>query len=819
MSTLQRRSDGTVVVNYDDGAHYEGRYSDGQPNGRGKMIYSSEKEYDGFFTNGYWNGWGSATFILDSGIKEVDSGYWNFNKRDGTFESDFYVSASGYRYCHRIADYKSDVMHGKCTEKFYSTDGETWVYDNVYTYTNGERNGYYRFADSAGNVIESEYLHDEFQKKCIAHYCDTYPKVYLRNAVYEGDIILNDNGSFIRHGTGKYTTPDGSVYEGSFIDSKRNGTFKVTYPNGKTDIQEYRQDSLVNTLNTTTVIHEEDYQVSGDYLSVSFEDNTQYSEELQPFFKGVVGMHEVKKQLDTMYKRFRLDAMRQKALGISNSAQGYYFIITGNPGTGKTTVARIIGKMLYNMAILPKDVFVEVDRSKLVAQYIGQTAVMTSEVIESARGGTLFIDEAYTLYKKDNEKDFGTEAIDTLLKDMEDHRGDYCVIMAGYADRMNDMIRNANQGLASRFDHKIEIGDYTSDELVDILVLMATSRKFRIKKEAREIILNRINREKVDDTFDNARFARRLLDEAIEHQAIRLSENFENLDMNALQVLEAEDFGNLETDVSSLPQVMEKLNRLIGLDSVKKEVNSLVNAIRIQNESRKRGLQIANNQIPLNMVFTGNPGTGKTTVARLLGQIYYNLGLLKRGDVFVECVRADLIGRYQGETAIKVKEVVKKALGGVLFIDEAYSLVNGNNDSFGLEAVNTLVSEIENNRDNLSVILAGYTKEMEEFLDSNSGLRSRLSKVIEFPDYTLDELVQIFRSDMTHRGYMLEYSEEMIRSLMEKEMQKRDFGNARGVRNLADRVIAKHNERINGMDFSQLKNEDFVTVKDEDLTI
>ena len=831
-----RNADGTVHIEWDDGGYYDGEYRNSSLTGKGFMFYPGppSKTYEGNFYYNQWNGYGKAFFNYDDNVTSCsDEGNWTQNQRQGRFISSWFKNG----VLTRIEEYEwqddKRLYDRRWVKTYYENDEVKLRIES--DPISGTAQCRYNATWSNGDVI-SGIVDNTGQTIPVgpmtAKYGDSYRVEYLRGCVYEGDLPII-NYVWTRHGKGKYTTPDGIVYEGSFIMNKRNGIFKVTYPDGSHKICDYKDDELSAVVfhkdkygneikDTESVVRTETVEQPQEtyddrYLHVSNNDNQQYSAALQEDFKNVIGMHGVKKQLDTMYKRFKIDSMRQLTLGVSSSKQGYYFIITGNPGTGKTTVARIIGRMLYNMNLLPKDTFIEVDRSKLVSQYIGQTAIQTSEAIEKARGGTLFIDEAYTLYKKDNERDFGTEAIDTLLKDMEDHRGEYCVIMAGYAEQMGDMIRNANPGLASRFDHKIEIEDYSADELVDILVSMAEGRHFHIKKEARDIILARINKEKIDDTFDNARFARRLLDEAIEKQAVRLSENIDNIDMDDLQVLIGEDFGKLETDLSTLDNTLEKLNNLIGLGSVKEEVNSLVRAIKIQNESRKRGLAIANNQIPMNLVFTGNPGTGKTTVARLLSQIYFHLGLLKRPDVFVECVRADLVGRYQGETALKVKEVIRRALGGILFIDEAYSMVMNENDSFGIEAVNTLVSEIENNRDNLAVILAGYTKEMDEFLNSNPGLRSRLSRVIEFPDYTLEELMKIFRFDMSKRGYELNYRDETLRNVIAGEMTRKDFGNARGVRNIADKVIARHNARINTLDLSSLTNEAIVTITDEDL--
>ncbi len=798
---ISRLGDGRVEIRYDDGGFYRGEYKNNSITGQGYFKYPANKTYEGSFKNGAWDGYGKAHFIDDG---EIYEGWWKNNLREGHGKTTF-MDAAGNATGTWDGEYHDDALDGEATG--------TW---------------------SDGTVIKGRFKGYELVSRGWIRYGKDYFEENLRGWEYDGFMTM-DNNWYRWNGEGKLTGLDGTVWEGHFRNDLMDGTFTIRHPDGTDEEAVFSNGRRVDAPKKKTPAEEEPKTAArtekkaetkptltkdtSRFLSAEGGADAALSPDVAKYFEGIIGMRSVKDQLDKMYKRFRIDRMRRSALGISGAKQGYYFIITGNPGTGKTTVARVIGRMLHDLEILPGEVFVEVDRSKLVGQYIGQTAVQTTEVINSARGGTLFIDEAYTLYRKDDDKDFGKEAIDTLLKDMEDHRGEYCVIMAGYKDEMNDMIRNANPGLASRFDHKLNIDDYTTEELTDILVTMADSRSFYIENDAAEVIHARVEKEKVDDTFDNARFARRLLDEAIERQAVRLTENMDSISPEDLQILKASDFGSAGSDLSTLDGCLEKLNGLIGLESVKNEVNRFIRAIRIQNESRKRGLSIADNPLSLNMIFTGNPGTGKTTVARLLSQIYYHLGVLKRPDVFVEVVRADLVGRYQGETAIKAKDVVRRSLGGILFIDEAYSLVMNDSDSFGIEAVNTLVSEIENNRDKLAVIMAGYTREMNEFLDSNPGLRSRLPNVIEFGDYTTEELAAIFRSTLKGRGYRVEVSDDVLIPLIEKEKERRDFGNARGVRNICDRVIARQNERINNMDFSSLSNEVMVTINDSDLDI
>lgn len=538
-------------------------------------------------------------------------------------------------------------------------------------------------------------------------------------------------------------------------------------------------------------------------------------------FEGLVGMDSVKKELISFYNIARLEKLREQQLGLTkNDSRAYNFVLYGNPGTGKTTVARIIGKVLYALGIRETDQFMEVDRSKLVSQYVGETAVKVQNTLKEISGGTLFIDEAYSLYKKGDEKDFGQEAIDTLLKDMEDHRSDYSVILAGYRMPMIEMLNHSNPGFRSRFTYHINIPDYSDEELLTIATNIAKSHHYKIEEKGYEALKKRIAKERMDETFGNARFIRTVIDEAEANLANRLAK-MDHFAQEDLTTLHAEDIFPEENQGKCLEDLLKDLDQLVGLQEVKETVQTLLDMISVQKDMEELGISTGDDIGTLHMSFKGNAGTGKTTVARLLGKILGEMGVLKRGDVFVEVKREDLVGQYQGHTAAKVKDVIRSAMGGVLFIDEAYSLVNGEGDTFGKEAVNTLVAEMENHRDSLVVILAGYTSDIDGFLAENQGLRSRVTRDLFFEDYTLEEMVQMFRNQVRAAGFqMAEELDADVEELLKQSIQETaDFGNGRGVRNVFEKVKMKRARRISAAkrNGESLSNEDYLTILKEDL--
>lgn len=506
-------------------------------------------------------------------------------------------------------------------------------------------------------------------------------------------------------------------------------------------------------------------------------------------------------------------------------------IFLGNPGSGKTTIARLLGNIFKAMGILPSGHVIEVDRAGLVGQYIGETAQKTEKVINDAMGGVLFIDEAYTLIKKGGStQDFGQEAIDILLKRMEDRKGEFVVIAAGYPDEMNSFL-DSNPGLKSRFTHTFTFEDYTPDELIQILHLYLKKDEYNITKDAEEFLKKEFTNlyRKRDKSFGNARLVKKILDEAkinlgkrvitLPHHE-RTKEKLNTITIDDIKFIlhkEKQKEFTIPINEELLEEALNELNDLVGLNSVKREINDLVKLARFfaeQGEDLKE--KIANHYL-----FLGNPGTGKTTVARIFSKIFSALGILSKGHL-IETDRQGLVAGYVGQTAEKTSALIDRAIGGTLFIDEAYSLIKSESSGgdFGKEVIDILLKRMEDERGKFIVIAAGYTDEMKKFIASNPGLESRFTKSLIFEDYTPSEMMEIVRRNLSKdKKKLSQDAEESLIKYFNEIYRTRDkkFGNARIVRNLLESLKQKLLLRIADLPPNERTEEKLNTITLEDL--
>ncbi|MBQ8957071.1 MAG: AAA family ATPase [Bacteroidales bacterium] len=520
-------------------------------------------------------------------------------------------------------------------------------------------------------------------------------------------------------------------------------------------------------------------------------------EDVMKELDGFVGMKSVKEAIRRIAQEI---AVQKQLIEMGEASEGltkFNFILTGNPGTGKSTVARTFGKIFKALGVTSTDRVVEKVPSDIIGMYINESDKNMNAAINEAMGGILFLDEAYDIEPMDeagrSTSSEGKKAVQMLMTRMENEAGKFVVVCAGYPKEMATFM-NSNPGLKRRFSHTIHIDDYTAEEMLRIFENAAKAKKYNftladdaVRMKALKMFQNMVAMK--DEKFGNAGEAIKKVAETKTNINNRISKlPFDQWTPEALHSAFLEDIPFEEPEKVSVDDCLAELNDLIGLDGVKASLTKLAHTINNEIESAKA--ENRRPEIPLgHYLFLGNPGTGKTTVARLMGKILYSMGALPTPTV-VEVGKADLVGRYVGDTEAITSHVIDTAMGGILFIDEAYQLAS---DQFGRSALETLVARLENDRGKFVCIAAGYTYEMQAFLAENSGFESRFPERnrITFEDYSPAELSQIFMIYARKGGYTLDaMAENAVRGklTMIYNNRGRTFGNGRDARNLFDEV-------------------------------
>ncbi len=540
----------------------------------------------------------------------------------------------------------------------------------------------------------------------------------------------------------------------------------------------------------------------GDMLGVELRkhDKEEVEEETKEMLleqlDNLIGLENIKESINKLVKYLEFKEKSIKYLRLDQPKLHMFFM--GNPGTGKTTVARLLGKLLYKMGYLQKNTFIEVTSKDLIGEYVGQTASKTEAVIKKNKGGVIFIDEAYSFANEG--QNFGKDALDVILKEMD--KNETVFIFAGYKNEMEKLLK-LNSGFSSRIDFFYDFRDYTKEELYQMYEGKIEKIGFVIDDGLEEKVLNNLENAKVEENFGNGRYVDKLIRKIIYEHSLnteRYTRKKELITLTKYDLVE-------DNELLSLNDIMTKLEKLTGLENVKTEINNLMKRI-VFKEKTEDYLKLNNTN--LNMMFTGNPGTGKTTVARIISELLFKLGYTKNKK-FTEITTKDLIGEYVGQTGPKTANLLAKYRGGVIFLDEAYTLSSSN--GFEQEALSEILKEMEKNE--TVFIFAGYKKEMDDFIKTNSGLTSRIGYYLDFKDYSIEQLYQMFENKIQNKGYIIteELKEKIIKNI-EEAKENENFGNGRYIDKLIDKIETIHSVNTE----RYMRKDKLITLTENDLT-
>ena len=538
----------------------------------------------------------------------------------------------------------------------------------------------------------------------------------------------------------------------------------------------------------------------------------------------MVGMEDVYRQMETLVKQKKFNESRV-AMNMMPTTINLNAAIMGSKGSGKTSFARVLFDFYKQNELLEDNPKLIITDGSKWCNLSEDTSTIDSDYSD-AEGGMLYVENASGMIARDsrNNKEYAVEYLANLMK----RKNKACVVLSDTAERMTQLLATANLG--DYFGQIYKLPNLTIDQMMEIAERECKERGFELGEDAKSSMKSYLSSLSAISTND----VTALIDAMIIHMSERVVGSSQDLSQDAqiLSELKAEDVP--QTKIGRFDLTMNKLNSLVGLKKLKYNIESHLNLVRFTQLRSQHGLKAV--MPPLHMIFTGNPGTGKTTVAGLLGEIYASIGILKTGDV-VYADRKKLVGQYIGDTEDNTKRVLKQAHGNILFIDEAYTLVGDPDDKkdFGPKVLDCLLEELSKEQTDMIIVLAGYPDEMEKMLNSNKGLKSRFPYTFHFEDYTEEELLEIAVRTAEQNGYVFsDKALERVRALIQREIErttepeKKHFGNARFVtRLIMAHIIPNMSRRVlsGSMPSSQqllsrIEAEDVPnTINDADMTI
>ena len=585
-------------------------------------------------------------------------------------------------------------------------------------------------------------------------------------------------------------------------------------------VEEEEKDSTLSSQITSQPKKIEQFQkTSTDNISLT----TLFEE-----FDTLIGLKSLKQSLKDFitYLNFVSERKRQGIDTEESIAANCIFL--GNPGTGKTTVARLLGKFFRSIGILEHGHVIEVDRSELIGEYIGETEQKTEKVINQALGGILFIDEAYSLKREKTGKDFGQDAIDIILKRMEDHKGKFFVIAAGYPTPMQNFLES-NPGLKSRFTHFFNFDNYSPEELTAIFKSFSAKEKYLLTPESEEMLTAKLENicAKPDESFGNARFIRNLFNET----KIELSKRYQQLneaerDFSSLNTVLKDDIQaallNLErrntingSDERKVEKYITEVNSLVGLEDVKNTFNRILASIKV--DKLKKDRSIASVPKNLNSFFIAEPGNGTTTVARLFAKSLKESGRLTKGQL-IEIDSSTFYGLSKIDAYLMMDELSKKLLGNVILVNDAVATLQCTDD-FSDSLLQYFLKKLYIINDDVVAILAGNREEIDSVTNNFPVLGNQFPNKFIFEQFSARQLLEIAHSLCQKKNYQLDEGawQQLFELINELKSEKRkNFYNARTIKDILNKAISIQEDRILLID--DIKDDDLMLITYDDLT-